>query len=219
MTIDEAHLATIPGLVRSETVDRDELSATASEMTQAAYTHEQLYGRYCSIQDYINCPPGDVYGYLANVHSLSEWTYSTRAFEQTDEPGLYVGIDTLEADTRIYCRVTANPSALTVDYNCAWDQGDELWMIYLMRVVPAEITLAKPGSVVFWTNCRHPHYDRNPYPEAAPNPERAWVGDYWNLFYAGHTIEMTNLKRILEFRHARGLPVGPYLLSDRGPTT
>jgi hypothetical protein len=37
------------------------------------------------------------------------------------------------------------------------------------------------------------------------------VGDWWPLFYAGHTIELENLKRILEHRHRRGVPLGPYL--------
>jgi hypothetical protein len=68
--------------------------------------------------------------------------------------------------------------------------------------------LGKPGSVITWTNCRHPYYDANPHPEKAPRPDRPWVGDYWDLFYAGHTVEMNNLKAILEHRHRRGLPVG-----------
>ncbi|MFE5406795.1 hypothetical protein ACFQ9Z_36990 [Streptomyces sp. NPDC056580] len=33
------------------------------------------------------------------------------------------------------------------------------------------------------------------------------MGDYWDLFYAGHTLEMNNLKAILEHRHRGGLPV------------
>ena len=41
-------------------------------------------------------------------------------------------------------------------------------MIYVMRVLDAQVVLDKPGSVVLWTNCRHPFYDENPYPEAAP---------------------------------------------------
>ena len=60
------------------------------------------------------------------------------------------------------------PQARTVDYHCAWDQGKHLWMIYLMRVLDAQVVLDKPGSVVLWTNCRHPFYDKNPYPDAGP---------------------------------------------------
>jgi hypothetical protein len=81
-------------------------------------------------------------------------------------------------------------------------------MVYLNRIVPAETVLKKPGSVVIWTNCRHPYYDKNPFPELA-SPNREWVGEWWPLFYAGHTIELTNLKNILEHRHRSGLLPGP----------
>jgi 3-oxoacyl-[acyl-carrier-protein] synthase-3 len=65
-----------------------------------------------------------------------------------------------------------------VDYHCAWDQGKHLWMVYLMRVIGAQTVLDKPGSVVLWTNCRHPIYDHNPYPQAAPPQRPVWVGDF-----------------------------------------
>jgi hypothetical protein len=77
--------------------------------------------------------------------------------------------------------------------------------------VPAETVLKQPGTVVIWTNCRHPYYAKNPFPELNEDPERAWVGDWWPLFYAGHTIELSNLKAILEHRHRHGLPMGPQL--------
>ena len=98
---------------------------------------------------------------------------------------------------------------MTVDYHCAWDQGEKLWMIYLMRVIDAQVVFNKPGSVVLWTNCRHPYYNDNPYPEAAPEDRKVWVGDMWPFFYAGHLVEMQNLKGILEYRHANNLPICP----------
>ncbi|MGC4807703.1 SRPBCC family protein [Micromonospora sp. DT233] len=200
-------LADIPDLVRWENTSRDELLAQAAGMTHAAYPHEEVYGDFCTVQDYIDCPPEEVFEYLCNIHNLDEYSYSTRAFEPTDTPGLYVGWDTLADDTRIYMRLIPNAEALTLDYHCAWDQGEDLWMIYLFRVVPAERVLGRPGSVVTWTNCHHPNYDKNPYPELAPDPQRPWVGDFWPLFYAGHKIELTNLKRILEHRHRSGQPI------------
>ena len=115
-------------------------------------------------------------------------------------------------DTPLYCRVESHPESLTVDYHCAWDQGDQLWMIYLNRIVPAERVLNRPGSVVIWTNCRHPYYAKNPFPALAPR-ERAWVGDYWPFFYAGHSLELANLKAILEHRTRHSLPLGPQLLA------
>jgi hypothetical protein len=68
-----------------------------------------------------------------------------------------------------------------------------------------------PGSVVVWTNCRHPYYARNPFPELARDPRRMWVGELWPFFFAGHTIELQNLKAILEHRYRRRLPIGPML--------
>ncbi len=50
--------------------------------------------------------------------------------------------------------------------------------------------------------------DKNPYPEKAPS-KRSWVGQFWDFFYAGHTVELQNLKTILEYRYANNLPMGP----------
>ena len=200
----------IPGLRRIETFSRDKMGDLCLEWTHAVYPHEQVYGKYCTIEEYIDCPPDDVFRYLADVRSLEEWTWSTRGFEPTDDPNLVKGWDQLEDDTRIFCRTYSNADARTVDYHCAWDQGDELWMIYLMRVVPAELVLGKPGSVVLWSNCRHPNYAKNPMPERAPTGREVWVGDLWPFFYAGHVVEMKNLKAILEYRHANGLEILPF---------
>jgi len=90
----------------------------------------------------------------------------------------------VEDNTDIYVKTVSNKDALTVDYHCAWDQGEELWMIYLNRIVPADLVLNKPGSVVFWQNCRHPYYDSNPFKDKAPHG-RAWIGDFWDFFMPG----------------------------------
>jgi hypothetical protein len=204
--LEPSALDGIPDLVRCEEFDRERLGERITEMTHTVYRHEQVYGRFITIHDYIDCPPQDVFTYMANPYSLIEWTYSVRELRPTNEPGLFVGVDANR--TPFYCRTIAHDGACTVDYHCAWDQGRELWMVYLNRIVSAETALKKPGSVVTWTNCRHPYYDRNPFPELA-RPSREWVGDWWPLFYAGHTIELANLKKILEHRHRFGLPLGP----------
>lgn len=82
-----------------------------------------------------------------------------------------------------------------------------------MRVIPAQLVLNKPGSVVLWTNCHHPFYDQNPRPELAPDGRKVWVGDMWPFFYAGHDVEMKNLKAICEARHAHGLPIVPEVIA------
>ena len=167
------------------------------------------FGEYCTVNDYVDCPPDELYEYMADTRSLEEWTYSLRGFTPTDEPGLWLAYDRLGSETEIYTRTVANAEARTVDYHCAWDQGKHLWMIYLMRVIDAQVVLDKPGSVVLWTNCHHPFYDHNPYPETAPPQRPVWVGDFWDMFGAGHALELRNLKAIAEYRHRNGLPVTP----------
>ena len=207
--VEPEALTDIEGLVRCEEFDRDALGERITEMTHTVYPHEQVYGPYCTIHGLIDCPPEKVFAYMANPFSLIEWTYSVRELQPTSKSDLYVGVDS--GRTPIYCKTVSNPAALTVDYHCAWDQGDELWMIYLNRIVPAELVLKRPGTVVIWTNCRHPYYAKNPFPALSGDPKRAWVGDWWPLFYAGHTIELDNLRAILEHRHHNGLPMGPHV--------
>lgn len=198
-------LAYIPSLNRIETVSLADMEDEVAEMTHTVYPHEQLYAQYCPVQSYINCPPDLVYEYMSHAPSLEEWTYSLRNWQPL-EHGLWVAEDRLGTNTKIYCRVEANEAARVVDYHCAWDQGEELWMIYLNRIVDAKQVFNREGSVVFWQNCRHPYYDDNPFPELAP-PGRPWVGDFWDLFPAGHMIELLNLKQICEYRYAHGLPM------------
>jgi hypothetical protein len=213
MELEPSGLADIPELVRCEEFNREALGDRITEMTHTVYRHEQVYGPYITIHEHIDCPPDDVFAYMANPYSLLEWTYSVRELRETGTEGLLVGVDS--GRTPIYCRTVTHAGAGTVDYHCAWDQGSELWMVYLNRIVPAQTVLNQRGSVVIWTNCRHPYYERNPFPELCSDAKRDWVGDWWPLFYAGHTIELANLKRILEHRHRRGLPIGPGLREVR----
>lgn len=205
----------IEGLIRIETTSKEEATPIIMEGMRSVYPHDQVFGEYCTVNDYIDCPPDELFDYLADTRSLEEWTYSLRGFAQTEEPGLWIAYDKLGAGNEkqtgspIFTRTVANREARTVDYHCAWDQGTHLWMIYLMRVVDAKVVFDKPGSVVLWTNCHHPFYDKNPYPETAPPKRPVWVGDFWDMFGPGHRLELDNLKAIAEYRHHNGLPVTP----------
>ncbi|UGT40679.1 SRPBCC family protein [Nocardia yamanashiensis] len=203
----------VPGLLRIENSDRETTTPIILDMLRSVYPHDQIFGDYCPVQGYIDAPPRELYEYLADTRSLEEWTYSLRGFKETDEPGLWVSYDRLGDATGIYTdiytRTVANPDAMTVDYHCAWDQREHLWMIYLLRVVDAQVVFDKPGSVVLWTNCRHPFYDDNPYQHTAPEGRKVWVGDFWEMFSAGHQLELDNLKAIAEYRASHGLPITP----------
>jgi hypothetical protein len=210
--VDPAGLAGIDGLIRCEDYSRDALGELITEMTHTVYPHDALYGRFITVAEHIDCPPDEVFAYMADPYSLMEWTYSVRRLRPTSLPDVLVGVDS--GDTPIFCKTVADRAAMTVDYHCAWDQGQELWMIYLNRIVPALPVLGQPGSVVIWTNCHHPHYDRNPYPELCRDQSRTWVGQWWPIFPAGHALELANLKKILEHRHHRGLPIPPVLQQE-----
>jgi hypothetical protein len=190
----------IEGLVRCEDYSREQLGEILSEMTHTVYPHDDVFGSFCTIHEVIDRDPLDVFAYMADPLNLVEWTYSLRNLAPTNDPAILVGTDGI--GTPIYVKTIANRDALTVDYHCAWDQGRELWMVYLNRIVPAQTVLKRRGSVVTWTNCHHPYYDANPFPQLS-DPKRAWVGDWWPLFPAGHRVEMNNLKRILEHRGRR----------------
>ena len=202
-------LDSIAGVRRVENFSKDEMQGLAMELTHAVYPHDQIYGQYCTLEEYIDCPPSVVYEYLANTYNLAEWTYSMRDFGKMDETGLVPSLDKIGGETMIYTRTEANPHAMTVDYHCSWDQPDHLWMIYLMRVVDAQVVFNKPGSVILWTNCKHPFYDENPFPKTAPEDRKVWVGELWPFFYAGHYVEMQNLKNILEHKYKAGLLRNP----------
>ncbi len=202
-------LREIPELKRIEFTAREEMNGIVSHLTHTVYPHDQIYGEFIPVHTYVDCPPEKVFDYMADPYSLEEWTYSVRGFKPSHLPGVLQGEDHIGKNTKIFCRTLADRQAMLVDYHCAWDQGEDLWMIYLNRIVPAELVLKKPGSVIFWQNCRHPYYQKNPYPEAAPAERPVWVGDFWDMFYAGHAVELENLKRILEFRHHNNLPIGP----------
>jgi hypothetical protein len=214
MRVSESELAVVPGLVRVENTAAEEVLRRCQEDLRPTYRPGEIWGDYCTLHTHIECPPSEVYDYLADLRSLEEYTASTREFVPVDDTGLWVGKDYIAEGTRIFARVVTNPDAMTVDYHCAWDQGEKLWMIYLFRVVPAELVLNRPGAVVIWTNCHHPYYDANPHPELAP-AGRPWVGDIWHLFHPGHSIELSNLKAILEYRHAKGIPIVPSDVPER----
>lgn len=199
----------LEGVTRIETSSRMQATPVIMEMMRSVYPHDQVFGQYCTVNEYIDCPPDELFAYLSDTRSLEEWTYSLRGFTPVDSSGLWLAYDRLGEETEIYTRTVANADARTVDYHCAWDQGEHLWMIYLMRVVDAQTVLNKPGSVVLWTNCRHPFYNHNPYPETAPEGRPVWVGGFWDMFGPGHQLEMQNLKAIAEYRHHNGLPITP----------
>ncbi|MFJ3787086.1 hypothetical protein [Kitasatospora sp. NPDC090091] len=209
--LDSTDLVKIPGLVRSETVSQEECYRLMVEGTKETYSHEEVFGQYCSLGEYIDVPYDVVFDYAANVHSMEEWTFSVRDLRHVGG-GLYRGTEAIQPNTEIFIRadVMKGPEHGLVFYPCAWDQGKELWMRYYFTFIDANKTLGRPGTVVLWTNCKHPYYDRSVtdvpdyIAEGRARTDRYWVGDIWPNFDAIHRIETANLKRILEHRFGNG---------------
>ncbi len=64
----------IENLQRVENCPLSELKELTLELTHAVYPHDEVYGDYCTIEEYINCPPEKVFNYLADGYNLAEWT-------------------------------------------------------------------------------------------------------------------------------------------------
>ena len=58
-------LNNIAGLKRIESFTRDEMGDLCMDETRSVYPHKEMFGDYCTIEEYINCPPEKVFEYLA----------------------------------------------------------------------------------------------------------------------------------------------------------
>src|ERR1700710_1560869 len=109
----------IDGVVRIETSPREKATPIIMEMMRSVYPHDEVFGEYCTVNDYVDCPPDELFEYLSDTRSLEEWTYSLRGFTPTDEDGLWKAYDRLGSETQIYTRTDSNPEARPVDSQSA----------------------------------------------------------------------------------------------------
>ena len=89
----------IEGVLRVETSPREKATPIIMEMMRSVYPHDEVFGTYCTVNDYIDCPPDELFDYMADTRCLEEWTYSLRGFTPTEEPGLWVAYDKLGGPT------------------------------------------------------------------------------------------------------------------------
>ena len=89
----------IDGVVRIETTPLEETAANFFTQMRSAYPHKEVFGQYCTVNDYVDCPPDELFEYLSDTRSLEEWTYTLRGFTPSDEPGLWLAYDKLLPDT------------------------------------------------------------------------------------------------------------------------
>ena len=74
---------------------REKAAPIFMEQMRSVYPHDEVFGQYCTVNDYVDCPPDELFEYLADTRSLEEWTYTLRGFTPTDEPGLWLAYDRL----------------------------------------------------------------------------------------------------------------------------
>ena len=114
-----AHTGTtdpIDGLIRIETSPKEKATPIVMEMMRSVYPHDEVFGTYCTVNDYIDCPPDELFDYMADTRCLEEWTYSLRGFTPTETPGLWLAHDRLGAGpagpgSAIYTRTVTNREA------------------------------------------------------------------------------------------------------------
>ena len=99
----------IDDVVRIETSPREKATPIILEMMRSVYPHDQVFGEFCTVNGYIDCPPDELFDYLADTRSLEEWTYSLRGFTPTEEPGLS-GSSTRLIPNSTSCAVSGVPS-------------------------------------------------------------------------------------------------------------
>lgn len=194
----------IPGLVNCEMPNFQQEVEKLQTIVKPSYSHGEIFGQQCIVSEFIEAPIDLVYEYGANPYSLEEFTATLRKVEHLGD-GLYRGLDVLAPDTYIYIKMATFAEPKVIDCLCAWDQPHELWMRYNWRLYDGMDVLGKPGTLLVWSNFRHRYYDRDsPAPAYVAEPrartDRMWVGDFWNLFYAAHSMEARNIKLILEHR-------------------
>jgi len=77
----------IEGVVRIETSPLEETAPMFMAKMRSVYPHDEVFGQYCTVNDYVDCPPDELFEYLAHTRSLEEWTYTLRDFTPTEESG------------------------------------------------------------------------------------------------------------------------------------
>ena len=199
----------IDGVVRIETAPLEETAGIFISQMRSVYSHDEVFGQYCTVNEYVDCPPDELFDYMADTRSLEEWTYSLRDFTPSDEPGLWLAYDRLLPETTIYTRTSPIAGAhgrLPLRVGSGQAPVDDLPDAGRRRAGGARTSRVRLccGRIAVTRSTT-----RTRIPKTAPAAATGWVGDFWDMFGAGHKLELNNLKSIAEYRHHNGLPVTP----------
>ena len=57
----------IEGVTRIETSPREQATPIIMEMMRSVYPHDDVFGRYCTVNEYVDCPPDELFAYLTSI--------------------------------------------------------------------------------------------------------------------------------------------------------
>lgn len=195
----------INGLFRAEKYSHLDANMRWDRDTKERYLHDEVWGKWWAINDYLDVPLDFAFDYVSNVYSVEEWSYGIRDLKYING-GLYKGRDRWAKDTEVFIKSEPQTEAKTVDFHYAWDQKEELWMRSFFRFIDAKPVINRHGTLLTWFGCRHPYYDKKTpgLPTWCAHSQnkrgRVWLGDQWRYFWARHRSEAVNLRHILEHR-------------------
>ena len=78
----------IDDVVRIETAPREKATPIIMEMMRSVYPHDEVFGEFCTVNSYIDCPPDELFDYLADTR-FEEGRIAWQD-HATEEPGLWV---------------------------------------------------------------------------------------------------------------------------------
>lgn len=173
-------LSHILGLTRIETLSNDEMNELLIEKTHSVYKHEALFLSMFTLEVYIEADLNQAYNYLSKALSIAEWSYSLRS-PIPNEDGSWLLMQEASNKQPLNCRLETHREAGVIDLHWSTEVG----LLYsdALRLVPAEQTIKKEGTVLLWC--------------CIPNGNV----DNWLNFPAQRKIEMQNIKHILEAKN------------------
>ena len=80
ITAHRGTIEPIENLIRIETSPREKATPIIMETMRSVYPHDEVFGEFCTVNTYVDCPPGELFDYMSDTRCLEEWTYSLRGF-------------------------------------------------------------------------------------------------------------------------------------------
>ena len=72
-------------IITFENTSMEEIWARMKARTKEYYSHSEIFGKFCNVNQYINVPVDYAYAYLSNVKNLEKWTFSVRSLNLLEE--------------------------------------------------------------------------------------------------------------------------------------